>query len=192
MQAAKTLAVLVLLVASSAPAEDLRRPKDIRGRGAARSIQLFQEMGKVLTHARCVNCHPSGRRPLQGEAGELHQPPVDGGVDGRGLVGMRCAACHHTENVESAGVPGAANWHLAPASMGWAGRSLGAICRQLKDPSRNGGRPLDAIVKHLAEDPLVAWAWHPGADRDPAPGSQELLGALARAWQRTGAACPED
>ena len=28
----------------------------------ARSAALFAELGKVLTHPRCVNCHPAGDR----------------------------------------------------------------------------------------------------------------------------------
>src|ERR1700746_3490449 len=29
---------------------------------ATRSAALFTELGKVLTHPRCVNCHPAGDR----------------------------------------------------------------------------------------------------------------------------------
>jgi len=43
---------------------------------------------------------------------------------------------------------------------------------------------------HLAKDDLIAWAWHPGAGRDPVPGTQERLGELVRAWIDSGAACP--
>ena len=32
-----------------------------------RSVALFAELGKVLTHPRCVNCHPAGDRPRQGD-----------------------------------------------------------------------------------------------------------------------------
>ena len=53
-----------------------------------------------------------------------------------------------------------------------------------------GGRDLEAIYKHMAEDGLVGWAWDPGAGRTPAPGSQDVLGQLTRAWIDTGAACP--
>src|SRR5471032_981828 len=52
------------------------------GDAQARSAALFTEAGKVLTHPRCVNCHPAGDRPLQTESGQLHQPPVDRGADG--------------------------------------------------------------------------------------------------------------
>ncbi len=52
---------------------------------AARSAALFTELGKVLTHPRCANCHPAGDHPRQGEQGRLHQPPVARGADGHGL-----------------------------------------------------------------------------------------------------------
>ena len=54
---------------------------------ATRSAALFTELGKVLTNPRCVNCHPAGDRPRQGELGRTHQPPVERGADGFGLAG---------------------------------------------------------------------------------------------------------
>jgi hypothetical protein len=74
--------------------------------------------------------------------------------------------------------------------MGWQGRSIAQICEQIKDPKRNGGRDLAAIVRHTSEDHLVGWAWSPGADRTPPPGSQRELGALIKAWVESGATCP--
>jgi hypothetical protein len=87
-------------------------------------------------------------------------------------------------------VPGSPAWHLAPASMAWAGQSLTAICEQLKDPTRNGERDLAAIVTHSAEDPLVGWGWNPGAGRTSPPGDQQTFGDLIRAWVDAGAHCP--
>jgi hypothetical protein len=75
--------------------------------------------------------------------------------------------------------------------MVWLGKSPAAICAQIKDSARNGGKSLAQIQDHLAHDPLVAWGWAPGADRKPAPGTQAELGALAQAWIQTGAACPQ-
>jgi hypothetical protein len=145
----------------------------------------------VLTSPRCVNCHPAGDRPLQGEAaGRPHQPPVARGPDGFGAAPLRCATCHREANFEPAGVPGHPHWHLAPLEMAWQNRTLGEICRQISDPARNGGRSLEQIVTHMAEDSLVGWAWAPGFGRNPAPGTQKELGALLEAWMRTGAACP--
>jgi hypothetical protein len=156
----------------------------------ARSVALFTEAGKVLTHARCVNCHPAGDRPLQGESRQPHQPLVVRGRDGHGAPGMWCATCHGHANFDPGHVPGHAQWHLAPIEMAWQDKSLGEICTQVKDPARNGGKSMDELVHHMAEDSLVGWAWAPQAGRQPAPGTQKLFGDLIRAWAATGAACP--
>ena len=158
---------------------------------AERSAALFTEAGKVLTSARCVNCHPAGDRPLQGETHRLHQPPVARGPDGFGTPAMRCATCHQSANFDPAGVPGHPHWHLAPSEMAWQNKTPGEICTQIKDPARNGGRSLQQIVTHVADDSLVGWAWAPGIGREPAPGTQKELGALIQAWLNTGAACPK-
>jgi hypothetical protein len=157
---------------------------------AQRSAALFVELGKVLTHPRCVNCHPAGDRPHQGDVSRPHQPPVERGGDGFGLAAMRCPMCHQRANFEPGRVPGNPFWHLAPREMAWEGKTLGEICAQIKDPARNGGRSLNAIVEHIASDSLVGWAWVPGSGRRPAPGTQKEAGALAAAWAETGAACP--
>jgi len=62
----------------------------------------------------------------------------------------------------------------------------------MKDPKRNGGRSLAQIVEHNTDDELVAWGWHPGHGREPAPGTQKQLGALMAAWVDTGAECPAE
>jgi hypothetical protein len=157
---------------------------------AARSAAIFTELGKVLTNPRCLNCHPAGDRPHQGDTSRLHQPPVERGVDGFGLPALRCPICHQSANFDPAGVPGNQVWHLAPREMGWEGKTLGEICAQIKDPARNGSRPLDALADHIGEDHLVGWAWAPGYGRQPAPGTQKEAGALVEAWVKTGAVCP--
>ncbi|MEE8525881.1 MAG: Isoquinoline 1-oxidoreductase subunit [Thermoanaerobaculia bacterium] len=155
-----------------------------------RSAALFTEAGRVLQHPRCVNCHPAGDSPLQGEDGSLHEPPARRGMGGLGVVGMQCMTCHQDANFDPGRVPGAPHWLLAPRRMAWKGLSLAEICEQIKDPERNGHRTLDEIVEHLTEDALVGWGWQPGAGREPAPGTQEAFGELIRAWVETGAACP--
>jgi hypothetical protein len=155
----------------------------------ARSAALFTEAGKVLQHPRCLNCHPHGDRPSQG-VGYPHQPPVQRGADGHGVSAMRCATCHQATNFDPGRVPGNPKWQLAPLSMAWQGRSLAQICDQIKDPARNGGRSLAQIVEHMGHDELVGWAWKPGADREPAPGTQASFGALTKAWVDSGAVCP--
>ena len=158
---------------------------------AARSAALFTEATKVLSSPRCVNCHPAGDRPLQGDAQRLHQPPVERGGDGFGTAAMRCSMCHQNANFDPAGMPGHAHWHLAPREMAWQNKTAAEICAQLKDPARNGGRSLDDVATHIATDSLVGWAWAPGFGRAPAPGTQAQLGALIKAWIQTGAVCPQ-
>jgi hypothetical protein len=157
---------------------------------AKRSVAMFGEIGKVLTHQRCVNCHPAGDRPRQGDSMRLHQPPVERGKDGFGVAAMRCSICHQKSNFDPGRVPGHPNWHLAPREMAWEGKTLGQICTQIKDPKRNGGRSLEQIAEHIGKDTLVGWAWAPGYGRNPAPGTQAEMGALVAAWIRTGAHCP--
>ena len=162
---------------------------------SARSRALFTEAAKVITHPRCLNCHPPTRSPTQGDTLHPHMPPIRAGEGGTGVAGLNCTTCHRSGNTTIVGsrigsVPGAEHWLLAPASMAWQGRTLGEICVQLKDPTRNGRRSLVDIQKHLSTDHLVGWAWHPGDGRQPAPGTQELFGALINAWIASGAECP--
>jgi hypothetical protein len=187
----KILAVTGL--ASGAMAAELKSPDAFSGikNQEERSSALFIEAGKVLTHPRCVNCHPAGNRPLQGDDQHLHQPLVVRGDGGMGAVGMRCFTCHGEKNYDPAHVPGNPQWHLAPAEMAWEKKSLHDICEQIKDPARNGGKDMAALIDHMANDELVGWGWHPGAGREPAPGTQKQLGALIKAWADTGAACPK-
>jgi hypothetical protein len=181
---------------SNAPASSadrtLRAPEAFAGIADRdeRARALFVEASRVMLHPRCANCHPSGDSPAQGDEGRLHDPPVVRGEHDRGVVAMECSSCHQDKNVELARVPGAPGWRVAPRSMAWVGRTPGAICEQVKDPARNGGKALGAIVDHAAHDPLVGWAWEPGAGRAPPPGSQARFGALLAAWKDNGAACP--
>jgi cytochrome c peroxidase len=155
-----------------------------------RARALFSEAGKVLQHPRCLNCHPVGERPTQGNDMHPHQPLVVRGADDHGAIGMRCTTCHQGANFEPSGVPGHALWHVAPRSMAWQTKTLRQICEQIKDPTRNGGKTLAQIEEHMAHDSLVGWGWMPGGNREPAPGTQAQLGALISAWIASGAACP--
>jgi hypothetical protein len=157
---------------------------------AQKSVALFKEAGAVIQHPRCINCHPSGNRPLQGDDMHQHAQLVVRGEDNLGSIAMRCFTCHREKNFEPGRVPGHPLWHLAPIEMAWEGKSLGEICEQIKDPRRNGGKSLDEIVNHMAEDTLVGWGWAPGGGRTPVPGTQAEFGDLIKAWADTGAVCP--
>ena len=192
MKARLTIIILSAATASPAGAEDLRGPDTFSSLSnpSERARALFVEAGRVLQHPRCLNCHPVGERPTQGDDRHPHSPLVVRGSDDKGAVGMRCTTCHQNANYEQSRVPGHPLWHVAPKSMAWQTKSLGQICEQIKDPRRNGGKTLAAIQEHMAHDSLVGWAWMPGGNREPAPGTQAQLGALIAAWIQSGAACP--
>src|SRR5260370_34613753 len=120
---------------SEGRSESLAAPEsfDAIGDTAVRSVALFIELGKVLTHPRCVNCHPAGDRPRPGEQARPHQPPVARGPDGHGLAAMRCNSCHQEANFDPGRMPGHPAWHLAPREMAGEGKSLGGICSQIQD-----------------------------------------------------------
>lgn len=184
--------VVVCAEQPSAERQALKPPEDFAqiADQKERSLALFNEAAKVITHPRCVNCHPAGDRPLQGEDGHPHLPLVVRGPAGIGAVAMQCTNCHGPANYDPARVPGHPMWHLAPIEMAWQGRTSGEICEQIKDPKRNGGKTLEELVHHMAEDSLVGWGWNPGAGREPAPGTQKEFGALVEAWVESGSACP--
>lgn len=163
---------------------------------AARSLALFEEAGKVIQSPRCLNCHPAERSPTQGDDLHPHNPPMVAGDSGHGPAGLPCLSCHTAANVPTWGdriksIPGDPKWALAPAEMAWQGKSLGAICAQIKNSATNGGKTLAEIHHHMAEDHLVGWGWNPGEGRAPAPGTQAQFGALIKAWIDTGAKCPK-
>lgn len=189
---ALAMSMLTAYAVAGGPPDSLAPPESFSAIGdtATRSAALFTELGKVLTHPRCLNCHPVGDRPHQGDQGRLHQPPVERGADGHGLAAMRCAICHQAGNFDPGRVPGHPEWHLAPREMGWEGKTLREICIQIKDPARNGGRKVEDLIRHIGADTLVGWAWAPGFGRRPAPGTQKEAGALVEEWVKTGAACP--
>ncbi len=75
--------------------------------------------------------------------------------------------------------------------MNWHGLSSAELCTMFKDQSRNGGRDLDALVKHVDNEPLVLWGWDPGDGRASVPLLHSELVAVMRVWIAAGAACPK-
>lgn len=192
-------AIAVALDPRVCPAEDLKPVgafADIAD-PTARSAALFTEAARVIQHPRCLNCHPADRTPTQGDDLHRHLPWIRADEQGHGPPGLPCDTCHQTKNTPTnvtpvQSIPGHAHWMLAPPSMGWQGMKTGEICRQIKDPARNGGRTLDKIHEHMAVDTLVGWAWDPGLGRRAAPGTQKQFGELIAAWIESGAACPAE
>jgi hypothetical protein len=57
---------------------------------AERSRAIFGEAAKVLTHPRCMNCHPATDRVLQGDDNHPHQPVATRDTP--------CVTCHIDRN----------------------------------------------------------------------------------------------
>jgi len=177
-------------------ASDHEKTPNISEEKNASSSEAFDKMMLVLTHKRCVNCHPSGDRPRQGEDSHIHRFGVQRGADNHGIAALKCNACHQNENNDLAGVPGAPEWSLAPVEMAWEGLSRVEIARSILDPKINGGRSLKETVKHLTEHELVLWAWEPGVNydgvpREKPPVSKEDYIAAVKEWAAAGAHIPE-
>lgn len=155
----------------------------------------FNDASKVFFSARCANCHPATDVPTQGDAMTPHAQGVTRGKEGKGVYGMKCNTCHQAENLEGDHMPpGVPNWHMPPADqkMVFQGLTAGQLCRQLKDPTKNGGRKTaKEAIHHLEEDPLVHWGWTPGNGRAVPPMSYEDFMTKMNAWVDNGAACPE-
>jgi mono/diheme cytochrome c family protein len=155
--------------------------------------RAFATVARVLQSPRCQNCHPIGDRPLQGDTGRPHRFLISRRSV---LAGLECSTCHQERNSEALGIaggpPGAPHWGLPPATtpMVFQGRTPRALCEQLKDPVATGGRDLAALLHHVAEDPLVLWAWKPGGTRKTPPVSHDVFVAAFRTWADSGGACP--
>ncbi|MFK8010196.1 MAG: hypothetical protein AB8H03_27830 [Saprospiraceae bacterium] len=161
-----------------------------------KSLEGFDKMMQVLTHKRCVNCHPAGDRPHQGEDSHIHNFNVQRGVSNFGSTAFNCNTCHHEENNDIAGIPGAPEWSLAPKEMYWEGLSRVEIANSMMNPEINGGRDLEHLVEHLTEHALVLWAWNPGVDhegneREKPPVPKDEYIAAVKQWAENGAVIPE-
>ncbi len=54
------------------------------------SASLFLQMHRVLNHPRCLNCHPKGDSPHQGDDAHLHVPPMTRGPHDNVAAGLHC------------------------------------------------------------------------------------------------------
>ena len=156
--------------------------------------EVFLAAYPVFMHPRCMNCHPAGEAPLQGNESRPHEQNVKRGPDGRGKYALKCANCHQQSNLEGENMPpGSPNWHLPPPSMRmvFQGKTPGDLCRQLKDPRQNGGKTLAQLIRHVSEDKLVLWGWDPGDGRTKPPLSHAEFAQKMREWANKGAACPD-
>lgn len=158
--------------------------------------EAYEKVMSVITHKRCMNCHPQGDHPFQGEDSHKHYFGVQRGPENHGVAGLKCSTCHSHENNLTSGVPGAPHWDLAPKSMGWVGLEKHEIASKILNRETNGGKSLDEIVHHLTQDSLVLWAWNPGIningkEREKPPLSLEEFRKAVHDWADAGAPIPK-
>jgi hypothetical protein len=190
-----SIAIAVLAVclgACSGSSGSARPPVADRDAG----LVAFETVRSVLQHPRCQNCHPAGDAPLQGDEGRIHEMNVQRGPTGHGMAGAECSTCHGPANPPSnygLHVPpgNVKGWHMPTPELKlvFVGVAPGALCEQIKDPARNGGKDMAALRVHL-DDPLVTWGWDPGFGRAPVPIPHAEFVAAWETWASAGAPCP--
>jgi hypothetical protein len=151
----------------------------------------FDDVARVLTHPRCMNCHPAGDRPLQKDTPVFHKQNVSRRLD---QLGHACTTCHPAKAVPGADLPpGAPHWHMPSARvpMIFERRTPQQLCEQLKNPETNGNRTLAQLRTHLAEDAIVKWGFSPGEGRSVPPLSHADFVQRVDAWLAAGAPCPQ-
>lgn len=156
------------------------------------SVKAFSQVYTVLMSARCMNCHPSGNVPLQGDDSHLHTMLPQRGKDGKGVYAMKCANCHQATNTPGLHMPpGNPNWHLPPADMRmvFQGKTPRQLAKQLIDPKQNGHKDMKKLIAH-ADDGLVLAGWNPGEGRTLPPMSHAAFKKAWLTWLNTGAYAP--
>jgi hypothetical protein len=154
----------------------------------------FQAAYQVFMHPRCMNCHPAGDAPLQGDDSHPHAQHVKRGPDGKGKYALKCANCHQLTNLPGENMPsGNPNWQLPRPDMPlvFQGKSPRELARQFLDPKKNGGKTLEELIHHVANDKLVAGCWEPGDGRTKPPVSHSEFVRKFCDWVEKGAAVPE-
>ena len=168
----KTLLVLVIILATTAlVTSSFKNSNDTSdskfgniNKDSIASVKAFMQVYKVLMSPRCMNCHPSGNIPLQGDDSHLHTMSPKRGEDGKGLYAMKCTNCHQPEN--TAGLhtpPGNPKWQLPPANMKmvFEGKTPHELAIQIMDYTKNGHKNKEQLLEH-ARDTLVKAGWAMG------------------------------
>jgi hypothetical protein len=198
----KTIIVIAIILSLVAIMSSASKPRnDFTGNDAkhnpfnkdsVESVKAFMQVYKVLMSPRCVNCHPSGDIPLQGDNSQVHTMFPKRGKDGKGLYAMKCSNCHQPENTVGIHMPpGSPAWHLPPANMKmvFQGRTPNQLAKQLVDRKRNGNKSMAQLLEH-ADDDLVLVGWNPGEGRSLPPMSHAEFKKAWTTWIKKGAYAP--
>ena len=193
------MAVLLLIVGLMAFGSGIVNKKKVTlskpvvVKDSVESVKAFKKVYAVLMSPRCMNCHPAGDVPLQGDDSHLHAMLPKRGHDGKGVFAMKCMNCHQPTNTPGLHTPpGNPDWHLPPADMKmvFEGRSPYELAKQLVDPKQNGHKDIKKLIEH-ADDDLVLAGWNPGEGRTLPPMSHAEFKKAWITWLETGAFAPQ-
>jgi hypothetical protein len=193
------MAVLLLIVGFMAFGSGIgnRKPvlqgEPVGVKDSVASVKAFEKVYTVLMSPRCMNCHPAGDVPLQGNDSHLHAMLPKRGTDGKGVYAMKCMNCHQPTNTPGLHTPpGNPDWHLPPADMKmvFEGRSPFELAKQLVDPKQNGHKDIKKLIEH-ADDDLVLAGWNMGEGRTLPPLSHAEFKKAWITWLTTGAFAPQ-
>lgn len=169
----------------------IRQPLSAQDEAASKAA--FLKAYSVFMHPRCMNCHPAGDAPLQGDDSHVHTQNVKRGPDGKGLFALKCANCHRPGNVPGPGIPpGHELWHLPPSDrkMVFEGKSARELATHFMDNEFTGFKSWkEDLIHHVENEPLVLNSWTYGT---PLPMSHEEFVAAVKEWIEKGAALPDE
>jgi len=195
----KTMIILMIVCAAigiiSSSFENKNKVRSIEhdaAKDSVASVKAFMQVYKVLMSPRCMNCHPSGDVPLQGDDSHIHTMLPKRGKDGKGIYAMKCNNCHQPENLPGLHKPpGNPNWHLPPSDMKmvFQGRTPRQLAKQIMDPKQNGNKSKQKLLEH-AHDALVLAGWNMGEGRSLPPMSHEEFVKVWTTWIEKGAYAP--
>lgn len=185
------IGVVALLASSfrnsnSLASERVEKPDSIA------SVKAFMKVYEVLMSPRCMNCHPAGDVPLQGDDSHLHTMSPIRGNDGKGVYAMKCSNCHQPTNSSGLNTPpGNPKWSLPPADMKmvFEGRSPRELALQIMDYKRNGHKNKAQLIAH-ARDTLVKAGWNMGEGRKQPPLSYKEFVKVWDEWINKGGVAP--
>ncbi len=157
------------------------------------SVKAFMKVYKVLMSPRCMNCHPAGDAPLQGDDNHIHTMNVVRGPDGTGMYAAKCSNCHQPTNVPGLHTPpGNPKWQLPPANMKmvFQGKTPRQLAMQIMNFNMNGHKNKEELIAH-ARDTLVKAAWNEGEGRVPPPMTYTAFVAAWDSWVNKGGYAPK-
>lgn len=158
------------------------------------SKQAFEKAYTVFMHPRCMNCHPNGNQPLQGDDSHIHLQNVVRGPEGKGVYAMKCKNCHQDTNLAGEGTPpGNPHWQMPSSEkpMVFQGKTARELAIHFKDNKFTGFKTLNDMVKHVEEESLVLSGFDPPAGVSKIPMSHEEFVAAVKEWIDKGAAVPD-